>query len=141
MSKMVVTRTIDAPVEKVFETVGHIENFKRAIPHIVDVKFLSEQHSGVGTRFQETRLMGGREASTELEVTEWVENERVRIVADSGGTIWDTVFTVAAEGSGTVLEMEMEARPYKLAAKLATVSDSVVTLGGSPRGGRVRRSS
>ena len=57
--------------------------------------FLSEVRTGVGTRFRETRLMHGKERSTELEVTEYVENERVRMVADTDGTVWDSVFVVS----------------------------------------------
>ena len=78
----------------VFRTVAHVEQFSQAVPGILRVEFLSEVKSGVGARFRETRMMMGREASTELEVTEYVENERVRIVSEAGGALWDTVFTV-----------------------------------------------
>jgi uncharacterized membrane protein len=116
MAQHVATRTIAAPVDRVFATVAHIDRFQEAVPHITNVEFLTETRSGVGTRFRETRLMRGREASTELEVTEYVQDERVRLVSDAGGTVWDTVFTVQASGSGTELSMVMDARPYKLTA-------------------------
>jgi carbon monoxide dehydrogenase subunit G len=118
MAQYVATRSIAAPVARVFETVAHVDRFQEAVPHITDVEFLTETHSGVGTRFRETRLMRGREASTELEVTEYVPDERVRLVSDAGGTIWDTVFTVQADGAGTELSMVMDARPYKLTARV-----------------------
>lgn len=45
--------------------------------------------------------------------------EEVRLVSDQGGTIWDTVFTTRPMGEGVVeLEMVMDARAYKLPAKL-----------------------
>lgn len=119
MPSVTVTRVIDAPADVVFRTVADISHFSEAVPHIVNVEFLSEVRSGVGTRFRETRLMNGREASTELEVTEYVENDRVRIVSEAGGTIWDTVFTVSPAGGGTELTMVMDARPQKLSARLA----------------------
>ena len=119
MARTEVSRTIQAPIEKVFDTIAHIESFSKAVPNIVSVEFLTEQHKGVGTRFRETRLMGKRKASTELEVTEYVENERIRLVSDQGGTIWDTVFTVqSAPAGGVELKMVMDANAYKLAAKL-----------------------
>ena len=119
MGRTTVSRTIHAPIGKVFDTVAHIENFSKAVPAIVRVEFVTEQKSGVGTRFRETRLMGKREATTELEVKEYVENERIRIVADQGGTIWDTVFTVTPAGEGAVeLEMVMDANAYRFLAKL-----------------------
>ncbi|MBV7335637.1 SRPBCC family protein [Chloroflexi bacterium TSY] len=118
MTQTVVTRTIDAPVELVFDTVANINQFSQALPHIVNVEILSDTQSGVGTHFRETRLMNGKEATTELEVTEYVENERIRLVSDTGGTIWDTVFTVAAKGDQTELVMVMDANAYKLLPKL-----------------------
>lgn len=118
MSRVVVTRTIAAPVATVFRTVADITHFSRAIPHIVNVEFQSAVRSGVGTRFRETRLTNGREMSTELEVTEYAENEHVRIVSDAGGTVWDTVFAVEAAGGRTALTMTMDARPYRWHARL-----------------------
>ena len=62
--------------------------------------------------------MKGKEAATELEVAEYIENERVRIVSDTHGTVWDTVFTVNPSGNKVELVMIMEARAYKSMQKL-----------------------
>lgn len=118
MTTTIVTRKINAPIEKVFKTVADISQFSEAIPHITKIEFLSDIKSGFGTKFRETRLMKGKESSTELEVTEYVENERIRLVADSHGTVWDTVFTVTPGEDGTELNMTMEARSYKLVPKI-----------------------
>lgn len=120
MSQWSVHRRIAAPVERVFGTISEIEHFSKAIPHIVEVEMLSEVKSGVGTRFRETRLMGKRKASTELEVTEYVNNERIRMVSDAGGAIWDSVFSVKSVGGQTELTLTMEARPHKFLARLMT---------------------
>ena len=120
MSRVTVTRSIDAPVGRVFETVAKVEGFAEAVPDILEVEFLSDTKSGVGTRFRETRLMRGKKAATELEVTEYDEDQRVRLISDTGGTVWDSVFTVRPEGDGTLLELTMEARPYTLLARLTT---------------------
>ena len=118
MANVTLTRRIDAPVNLVFRTVAHVEQFSQAVPGILRVEFVSEVKSGVGARFRETRMMMGREASTELEVTEHVENERVRIVSEAGGALWDTVFTVAPDGAGTELKMVMDAQPRSASAKM-----------------------
>ena len=118
MANVTVTRRIDAPADVVFRAVAHIEQFSQAVPGILRVEFLSEVKSGVGARFRETRMMMGREASTELEVTEYVENERVRIVSEAGGALWDTVFSLAADGEGTELRMVMDARPQTASARM-----------------------
>ena len=118
MANVTVTRRIDASADAVFRTVAHIEQFSQAVPHILRVEFLSEVKSGVGARFRETRMMMGHEASTELEVTEYVENERVRIASEAGGAHWDTVFTVAPDGEGTELKMVMDATPLTKSARM-----------------------
>ncbi|MCH9006619.1 SRPBCC family protein [candidate division KSB1 bacterium] len=118
MTRTTIIRLIDAPLDKVFKTVSDISQFSQAIPHIIKIEYLSDKKNGVGTRFRETRLMKGKEAVTELEVTEYIENERVRFVADSHGTVWDTVFTVKAKDMQTELTMTMDAKAYQLLPKL-----------------------
>ncbi|MGI9628151.1 MAG: SRPBCC family protein [Longimicrobiales bacterium] len=118
MSRVTVNTHINAPVDKVFDTIAHIENFAKAVPHIVSTEFLSDTRSGVGTRFRETRRMGKREVSNDLEVTEYVENDHVRIVTDSHGAVWDTLFSVKEKGGGTELAMVMDGRPYKFLQRL-----------------------
>lgn len=63
--------------------------------------------------------MNGRLATVELEVAEYEENRRVRFVSDAGGTIWDTIFMTTAAPGGTNMKMVMEAKPYRVLAKLA----------------------
>ena len=118
MSKITITKAIDAPIEIVFNTVADIRNFSKAVPDIMDVEFLSDQKSGVGTRFKETRKINGREASTELEITEYEENDHVRIVSDSHGTVWDSLFSVKKGNGKTDLTLVMDARAYKFLPKL-----------------------
>jgi len=120
MKTVTTTRTIQAPLEKVFQTLADVRNFKNAVTGITNVEFLTEQQSGVGTRFRETREMKGKEHTVELEVTELVENDRVRIVSDEQGTVWDTVFSVEQQDDGVLMTMVMEVKPYKLKAKIAT---------------------
>ncbi len=111
---------INAPLERVFATVADIHQFSQAIPHITDVKILSEQQRGLGTRFRETRLMKGKEIQTELLVTEYVENERIRLVADAHGTIWDSTFSVRPVGDQVEMELYMQAKAQGMMAKLMT---------------------
>jgi len=118
MTRFSVTRTIDAPIDLVFQTVSDINHYSKAVPHIVNVEILSDIKLGVGTRFRETRLMNGKEVTTELEVTEFVENDHIRIVADSHGTVWDSIFTVNSADSHTELLLTMDAKAYQFLPKL-----------------------
>ena len=121
MNPIIVSRSIDAPVDLVFRTVSDIRNFREAVPHITNVVFLSEQQFGVGTRFRETRMMNGREQSVDLEVTEYIANDRVRMVSDAGGTIWDSLFSVSQVAHIVELKLQMEIRPYRLFARIMNV--------------------
>jgi len=120
MRRTTVTRQIGAPRDRVFEVVADVRRFSQALPHVVRYEFLSELQSGVGTRFRETRLMNGREATTELEVTEHVQNDRIRLLADDHhGTVWDTLFTVVdADDGSTILTMTMDARSKTWIARI-----------------------
>ncbi len=115
-----VTRTIRAPAELVFDAVSSIDTFSTIVPEIVRVEHLSETHVGVGARFRETRDMNGRRATSELEVTEYERPNRVRLISDQNGAIWDSLFTVEDRGGHSVLTFVMEARAYNLLAKLVT---------------------
>ncbi|MCH7680390.1 hypothetical protein IID10_13675 [candidate division KSB1 bacterium] len=55
---------------------------------------------------------------TELEVTEFVENDHVRYVTDSHGTVWETVMSVKAVDDKTDLTLIMDARPHKFMQKM-----------------------
>lgn len=129
MTHTKLSRTIRAPTAAVFETVANATNYTKAVSDIVKVEFLTDQRSGVGTRFRETRVMGRRAATTELEVTEYVANERIRMVSDAGGTVWDSIFTVTPveDGDATRLELVMEARPYRFLSRiLVPLTKSIV---------------
>ncbi len=116
--KLTAERTIDAPVDVVFKTLADIREYSKAVPHVIKYEFLTEATSGVGTRYRETREMNGREVVNDLEITEYVENDRVRIVADANGTIWDTIFSVAPSDGKTMVKILTEARAYKLLPRL-----------------------
>ncbi len=119
MSRTEVQRTIAAPPDVVFAAVADVQHFSRAVDDIERVEFVSEIRAGLGTRFRETRVMRGREATVELEITEFAPPERVRFLSEAGGVQWDSVFEVEAAGDGsTRLALVMEATPLTFAARL-----------------------
>jgi hypothetical protein len=113
-----VNRNIKAPIDVVFRRISEVEEFAEVSEDVLEIEFLTESTHGVGTRFRETRDMNGRRVTNELEITELVEHDRVRFVSDAGGTIWDTVMAVSSKGDVTELQMTMDARPYKLMARI-----------------------
>lgn len=109
---------IDAPVEEVFPVVADVQNFRKAVPGVLDVEFQNDIRNAVGSKFRETRVVGGREARTDLEIIEYVVNDHVRIVSDTGGTHWDSVFTTRDVGGQTELKLVMEATPFTLRGRV-----------------------
>lgn len=120
MKAIQLSRSIDAPARLVFSTISDIRNFSEAVPEIIHTEFMTEQKSGTGTRFKETRSMKGRESTVEIEVAEYVENNRVRMVSEAGGSVWDTLFTVEEAGGITRLNMNMDILPQSFIARLFT---------------------
>lgn len=118
MTSVTVSREIAASADVVFRAVSEVETLPQSNPDVVGVEFLTESRTGVGTRFIESRRMGKKVHKTELEITEQSESERVRMVADSHGTVWDTLFTVTPAGEKTRLDITMDARANKLLPKL-----------------------
>ncbi len=119
-TEVFVVRTIAAPIERVFQTVAQPERFCEAIPDIEKIEIVSAIKSGVGTRFRETRNMHGKTAVAEMEVAEYIDNQRFRLIGEMAGTIWDSRFELSKHGPGTQLEMHMIARPKNLFSRLLT---------------------
>ena len=67
MTRIEASRTIRAPREEVFDLTTTIEDYADVVPTIVDVEVLTEQRSGPGTRFRETRRAGRRAVTSEHE--------------------------------------------------------------------------
>lgn len=119
MTTVTVHRHIAADPYHVFAAATDIERFPDANPDVIKIEFVTEQHSGVGTRFRETRAMGKRSMVSELEVTEYdPAQRRVRMVTDLHGTVWDTVFEVAPAEGGSQITARMDCRAHKLLPKL-----------------------
>ncbi len=121
MPTIVVERAIRASVSVIFDAVANIENLPNTSEDVVAIEFLSEQKSGVGTRFVETRNHKGKQMRTELEVTEYEHNSHARMVTDSHGTVWDTTFTVTPDGDEGRLRIAMDARGNHLFARAINV--------------------
>jgi carbon monoxide dehydrogenase subunit G len=108
MARWVVTRTINAPVAKVFGLVADPAQFAKATPSTTRVEFSGDKKSGVGTRYTSYRQWRGKERGTDLLITEHVPNDHVRIVNEQPGETWDSTFAVKADGPRTVVTVTMD---------------------------------
>ena len=121
MMKLTASTSIAAPIDKVFTAAADFANAADVIDGIKKVEMLTDGPVGVGTRFRETRVMYGREASEEMEVTEFEPNERYALGCVSHGCLYRTVFRFAPTDEGTDVDMEFAATPQTLIAKIMSI--------------------
>ncbi|CAN5445557.1 hypothetical protein BH11PLA2_BH11PLA2_15400 [soil metagenome] len=116
---MTVSKTIAAPVEKVFAAMADIPNAPSRIPAILKIEMLTPGPVGVGTMFKETRKMFGKEATETMEFTAFEPNQRYVLSADScGGVHFDTEILFKTEGTGTRVEMNVNAEAKTFASRV-----------------------
>lgn len=119
MATMTFTETIAAPRAAVFARSIDLDRWPEQISGVEKVERLTEGPFGVGTRFKETRVMMGKAATEEFEVTELVQDERYAMAAESCGTKYLSTFRFAdAPGGGTLVTLEFEGTPVSVSAKI-----------------------
>jgi hypothetical protein len=131
---IIVARRIYAPHDVVFSAVADARAFAGAVPGVIAVEFLSDVRSGPGTRFRRIRSTpvsvdnrvarhrGDIDQSeievSDFEVTEYIKNERLRIVNETRGAVWDSIFTITPIPNATLLSMRSEVRSHPFIARL-----------------------
>lgn len=113
-----ISAEIAASPETVFRLATDFANAANVVEGIVRVEMLTPGPVAAGTRFRETRVMFGREATEEMTVTEIVAPRRVALLALSHGTRYESSFTFAAIATGTRVTMDFQATPLTLAARI-----------------------
>lgn len=96
--------TVNAPQSKVFDYVNDYRTVPEYMMGITRFDLVGEQESGVGAKFDSVMRIGPKDFSSILECTEWVENEKIRMEAQSGFPVI-IEWTFAATGE-SVSEME-----------------------------------
>ena len=86
---------------------------------MISTEFLTEQRSGVGTRFRETRIMMKREATETMEITAFQPPQGYTLEANSCGCHYTTTISLSEAGPGqTRITMNFSGVPKTFAAKL-----------------------
>ena len=111
MKPVTVSATIAADPDRVYEAIVDIERLTETSPATMSVEFLSEQRSGPGTRYRETRRMGKTSRDFDLELAACDASARTaRFVSEMEGTLWDTTMKVEPRGEGSYVEFTMAAK-------------------------------
>jgi uncharacterized protein YndB with AHSA1/START domain len=118
MTRITAERTIAATPERVFAAATDIAHFAEIVPAIERVELLTDGPVGVGTRFRETRVFFGREASETMEMLEFEPPRRYLLGAESHGSRYRTEFRFEPAGQGTRVVFDFSAEPLTVPAKV-----------------------
>ena len=122
MNVITVEEVIQAPVERVFEVFADIPGAGERISGITKLEMLSEGPVGKGTRWRETRIMFGREATEEMWISEFEPLRSYSAEAESHGAKYLSRYDFISENGGTrvVLKFGSEGQTFftKLMGKL-----------------------
>jgi carbon monoxide dehydrogenase subunit G len=116
--KIVCSEHINAPVEKVFAVASDVEHAPEVISTITKMEVLTDGPVGVGTRFRETRVMFGKEATEEMEFSVFDPPRSYTLVADSHGCHYVSTFRFTPEGAGTRVDFEFTGDAHSFGAKV-----------------------
>lgn len=109
---------INASPERVFEVMSDFEHAADHVSGITRVEMLTDGPVGVGTKFKETRVMFGKEATETMEVTAFDPGKGYTLEAESCGCRYVSHLRCVPKGSGTQVELEMHCTPLKFSAKV-----------------------
>jgi uncharacterized protein YndB with AHSA1/START domain len=105
MSGFEMSEWIACPPKRVFEFITDPNNAPKIVPSVKSSVKLTEGPPKVGTRYRETRLMGGKEEHAELEVSEYAEPTvyAMRNVTDGIETVYR--YNLRPEKDGTRIDL------------------------------------
>jgi hypothetical protein len=116
--KISMTERIIAPQERVFGLFADLDGAPGRIAGITKLERLTVGPVGVGTRWRETRVMFGKEATEEMEFTVFEPPRRYVVEAESHGMHYRSEYQFEPAGGATDVHMTFEGRPLTLGAKL-----------------------
>jgi hypothetical protein len=111
---------IHAPPAVVFNAVSDFANSPQRISGIKAVEILTPGPVGKGTRFRETRMMFGKQASETMTVADWNPPRSYTLECQSCGCHYRFTVACAPDGASphTAVEMSFESQPVTFMAKL-----------------------
>lgn len=118
MARIVLSKRLEAAPAGGFAALADVAGLPGRIPAVMRVEVLTPSPVGVGTKFRETRVVFGKEATETFEVTEFEPPTRLTLVAVSCGAEYRCEHRLTPDGTGTLLELEVRTRPRTLVAWL-----------------------
>ncbi|MFZ0370063.1 MAG: SRPBCC family protein [Halobacillus sp.] len=110
--------TIKKPVNEVFEAATDFKNSPEIMDAVIKVELLSEGPVRKGYQFKETREIRGRKASSVIEVTKFLKNQRYSVQSVQNGLDLRYHYTFSEVSDGTKVEFRGELYTEGLRNKL-----------------------
>ncbi|MBM3451405.1 MAG: SRPBCC family protein [Armatimonadetes bacterium] len=108
---------ISAPAARIFDLVTDFARYPEIFRAIRGVDVLTNGPLDVGTRFRETRVLFGREASEEMIVTRLIRPRELALESLIHGVRYRSRLTFSADDPETVVTLAFEAAPKTPLAK------------------------
>lgn len=119
--KIKLSLAIVAPIDVVFDLFTNLDTIGENITGIKSIEVLEgPAKMQKGTKWKETRVMFGKEATETMTITQLEPNKMYTAIAASHGMEYVTTYTFGGDGDKTVVDMEFSGKPISLAAKLFT---------------------
>lgn len=124
------TMTFDTPIKadpaRTFAVFADFRAADQRVEGIKKLEVLTDGPIGKGTRFRETRIMFNREATEEMEITDFQPGRSYTVTCNSCGVAWNSTFKFEPDGQGTRVRLEMNCKPLTLFAKLMSPLGSLM---------------
>lgn len=117
-----IIRQINAPPDRVFAVFTDLRHAADHIDAIEAVEVLTDGPFGEGTRWKETRRIGGRSTSETMTITAVDSPRSYTAEARSCGALYTSTFTFEPTGTGTKVAMSFAGRPTHLLGKLFLIT-------------------
>ncbi len=118
MGSLQTSTHIDAPPERVFATITDLHGAAERISGIKHLEVLTDGPVGRGTRWRETRTMFGKDATEEMEITEFTPGVGYTTEAESCGCLYRCALAATPEDGGSRLTMTFESKPMTFVGKI-----------------------
>jgi hypothetical protein len=118
--RFVVSKVYPAPPAEVFALFTDLDRLPARVKDITKIERLTNGPVGVGTKYNETRIVFKKEATVMFDVTAFEPNARFEILAHSCGAEYRTDHRFTPDGAGTRVDLTLTTRAESWFAWLLT---------------------
>ena len=118
MASFEFTQHFGVPPDAAFDLCTDLRRAAERVAGIKQLEVLTDGPIGVGTKFRETRVMMGKEATEDMEIIEFERPGHYVVHAESCGCRYRSGFSFAPYGGGTDVTFTFDATPMTFMAKI-----------------------